>query len=406
MSHFDELIQKYCPDGVSFQALWELTSWDKRFNAVDRYKQPNVLKYYYLLASEITPLISDGGDVKLLTTNTSNLWTTEELASDWISVAEIVCIPWGGNPNVQYFKGRFVTSDNRIAVVNDPASLDTKFLFYFLLSKINIIRSFYRGSGIAHPSMSKVLDMRIPVPPLEVQREIVRVLDTFQELEAELKAELEARRNQYTHYRRELLTYDTGRSDVEFLKLAEVANFTNAKAHERVVDPEGDIALLTARFISTQGRQARYVKRSDVQTPAIRNQTALVMSDLPNGRALARAFFIDEDEKYAANQRVCLLDSKDETKVFPRFLYYIVDRNQQLLRYDSGFDQTHLSKDQILGIRIPVPAMSEQLRVVAILDKFDALVNDISVGLPAELKDRRQQYEYYRDRLLSFEAVA
>jgi type I restriction enzyme S subunit len=236
------------------------------------------------------------------------------------------------------------------------------------------------------------------------------VLDAFQELEAELEAELDAelevRREQYVYYRRELLTFDAGGSDVEFLKLAEVANFTNAKAHERVIDPEGEIALLTARFISTQGRQARYVKQVDVRTPAFRNQTALVMSDLPNGRALARAFFVDEDEKYAANQRVCLVDPKDETKVFPRFLYYILDRNQQLLRYDSGFDQTHLSKDQILGIRIPVPAMSEQLRVVAILDKFYALVNDISVGLPAELKARRQQYEYYRDRLLSFEAVA
>jgi type I restriction enzyme S subunit len=406
MSRIDDLIRQHCPNGVSFQALWELTSWDKRFNAVDSCKQPRVLKYHYLLASEMTSLISEGGDVKLLTTNTSNLWTTEELSSDWISDAEIICIPWGGNPNVQYFRGRFVTSDNRIAVVNDPSSLDTRFLYFFLLSQIDLISTFYRGSGIAHPSMSKVLDMRIPVPPLEVQQEIVRVLDNFRELEAELEAELKARREQYAHYRREILNYGTGRSDVQFLKLAEVANFTNAKAHERVVDPEGEIALLTARFISTQGRQARYVKRADVRTPAVRNQTALVMSDLPNGRALARAFFIDEDEKYAANQRVCLVDPIDETKVSPRFLYYILDRNQQLLRYDSGFDQTHLSKDQILGIRIPVPAMSEQLRAVAILDKFDALVNDIAVGLPAELNARRRQYEYYRDRLLSFGAVA
>ncbi len=224
MSKIDELIQKFCPDGVEYQYLWQLTTWDKRFNAVENEKQPKVIKYHYLLASELKPLIAEDGDVKLLTTNTSDLWTTEELAGNKISNGEVVAIPWGGNPNVQYFNGRFLTADNRIATSNNTEVLDNKFLYYFLLNNIELIGTFYRGSGIKHPSMAKVLDLKIPVPPIELQRKIIDILDKFTQLEAELEAELEARKKQYEYYRNQLLTFDdvgggtvddTGRSYVD-----------------------------------------------------------------------------------------------------------------------------------------------------------------------------------------------
>ena len=130
------------------------------------------------------------------------------------------------------------------------------------------------------------------------------------------------------------------------------------------------------------------------------------MSDLPNGKALAKTFFVDQDNRYAANQRVCLLRVKDDSLYSPRFLHYIVNRNKQLLAYDSGVDQTHLKKDWIVDIRIPVPPLEEQARIVAILDQLDALVNDLSSALPAEIQARRQQYEHYRDRLLTFREAA
>jgi type I restriction enzyme S subunit len=382
MGRIEDLIEMHCPAGVEFKSLGEVI-------------RPNFGERITKLKDSGTAFPVYGGGGESFRTNSCN--RTDDWVISRFAMSERC---------VRYVHGDFWLLDSGFSFDVLLAGVEKDYVGQILLNLQPIIYETSTTSAQKNIDIEGFKKLQIPLPPLEVQREIVRVLDAFQELEAELEAELEVRREQYVYYRRELLTYDAGGSDVEFLKLAEVANFTNAKAHERVVDPEGEIALLTARFISTQGRQARYVKQVDVRTPAVRNQTALVMSDLPNGRALARAFFIDEDEKYAANQRVCLVDPKDETKVFPRFLYYILDRNQQLLRYDSGFDQTHLSKDQILGIRIPVPAMSEQLRVVAILDKFYALVNDISVGLPAELKARRQQYEYYRDRLLSFEAVA
>jgi len=142
---------------VEWKALWQVTTWDKRFNAVDNYKQPRIIKYHYLLANEIKPLIVEGGTVKLLTTNVSNHWTTEALAADIISEGEVISIPWGGNVNVQYHKGKFLTSDNRIATSNNINFLDNKFLYYYLLNNIELLSSFYRGSGIKHPSTQSFL---------------------------------------------------------------------------------------------------------------------------------------------------------------------------------------------------------------------------------------------------------
>ena len=128
----------------------------------------------------------------------------------------------------------------------------------------------------------------------------------------------------------------------------------------------------------------------------------MVMSDLPNGRALAKCFLVTEDDKYTLNQRIGAFHVKDESVITTRFLLYVLNRNQQLLRYDNGVDQTNLRKDDILDILIPIPSLEEQERIVAVLDRFNVLCNDISEGLPAEILGRRKQYEYYRDKLLTF----
>jgi type I restriction enzyme S subunit len=132
---------------VEWKCIWEVTTWDKRFNAVDNYKQPKTIKYHHLLSNEIKPLILGKGNVRLLTTNETNLWTSEELEGSLISDSEIVAIPWGGNVVVQYYKGKFLTGDNRIAVSNDTNYLDIKFLYYYLKNNILLLESFYRGAA-------------------------------------------------------------------------------------------------------------------------------------------------------------------------------------------------------------------------------------------------------------------
>lgn len=184
--------------------------------------------------------------------------------------------------------------------------------------------------------------------------------------------------------------------------LSEVVDFQNAKPHEKLVTPDGEVALLTAGFISSEGKSLRLVRREDVLTPAFVNDVAMVMSDLPNGRALAKTFFVDANDRYAANQRVCLLRVKETAAYLPRFLHYVLNRNKQLLAYDSGYDQTHLKKDWILAIKVPCPSLAEQVRIVAILDKFDTLTTSLSEGLPREIALRKAQYEHYRNLLLGF----
>ena len=161
-------MQKLCPDGVVFRRLWEVTIWDKNFQGVEKFKQPKTIKYSVLLANQLDEMIVENGDIRLLYTGSKdNKYTNKIIAGDKINEGEIIAIPWGGTPRVQYFKGKFVTGDNRIATSCDIDVLDNKFLYYWLVDNLEVLASFYRGSGIQHPSMKEVLDMRIPVPPLK-----------------------------------------------------------------------------------------------------------------------------------------------------------------------------------------------------------------------------------------------
>lgn len=408
MSRIDDLIRQHCPNGVEFRALGEIGELvrgngmpksDFVEDGVGCIHYGQIYKYYGTWTETTISFVPPEKAARLAKVDPGDLIITNTSEN-----LDDVCktVAWLG-------AGQIVTGGHATVLKHDQ---DPKYLSYYLQTEqFHADKKRYAtGTKVIDVSAKSLAKIRILVPPLQVQREIVRVLDLFQALKAELdaglKAELEARRRQYAHYRTTLLDLQGAAEPIDRELLSSVADFVSGKAHEGVVNPEGDVALMTSRFISTSGLLARRVHRADVLTPAFRGQTALVMSDLPNGRALARAFFVDADDRYAANQRVCLLRSKDPEHVLPRFLYYMVDRHPQLLSYDSGVDQTHLKKSDILGITIPVPPLAEQERIVAILDKFDALVNDLSVRLPAELAARRKQYEYHRDRLLSFEEAA
>ena len=277
-------------------------------------------------------------------------------------------------------------------------AVDFRFV-YFAMQTIK-----YRPRDHARQWIGTYSAFKIPVPPIELQREIVKLLDAFAKLEMDLESTLEAetrlRQVQHSHRRDGVL----GRSKPSEgdVTLSDLVEFTNGKAHERLIVPDGSVALLTARFISTAGRMARCVDGEGALTPASVGDVAMVMSDLPNGRALAKCFYVEEDGKYTANQRVCLLRVRDASKLSPRWLYHFLDRNPQLLAYDNGQGQTHLKKGQILDIKVPVIPLLSQERAVATLDRLDASTSDLVASLQAERDARRQQYEYYRDRLLTF----
>lgn len=170
-------------------------------------------------------------------------------------------------------------------------------------------------------------------------------------------------------------------------RLPRVCSFYSGKAHEPFFDEDGSYICVTSRFISTQGLKVKMCSAN--LTPARRDDTLMVMSDLPNGRALARAFFVSDDAPYAVNQRVCILRPHSAV---PKFLFYLLDRTPELLRHDDGANQTHLSNADFLKPRFPIPPLEEQVAIVQYLDGqvggLNSLINEAlrSVDL---LQERR-----------------
>ncbi len=404
MSKLEHLIAELCPEGVEYKKLWEVTIWDKNFQEVEKHKQPKTIKYNYLLANKIKKLIVQNGDVKLLTTNKSNLYTKEELVSDILSEGEIVCIPWGGNPIVQYYNGKFVTSDNRIATSFDTNVLSNKYLYYFLNNNIKELSSFYRGSGIKHPSMNNVLHMEIPIPPLEVQAEIVRILDCFTELTSNLTTELTTRRQQYEYYRDSLLSKNLKYPEKT---LGDICHFVRGpfggslkkesfkKNGFAIYEQQHAIyGYFTFRYFIDEDK-FNQMKRFSVKSGD------LIMSC---SGTMGKVSIIPEDAPVGIINQALLKLTANEN-INNKYLKYCFENSITLQLNNNaqgGAIKNVASVDVLKKIKIPVPPLDEQERIVKILDRFDALCNDLSSGLPAEIKGRKQQYEYYRDKLLTF----
>lgn len=181
---------------------------------------------------------------------------------------------------------------------------------------------------------------------------------------------------------------------VEYKKLEQIITFQNGKGHEKDVNDTGEFIIVNAKFISTDGKVKKYCSRQIC--PVFKEDILMVMSDLPNGKALAKCFIVGINDKYSLNQRIGRLTVKEKEIINYKFLYYILNRNKQLLRHDNKVDQTNLKKSDILNILIPVPPLPVQEEIVRILDSF----TELKAELEEELEARKKQYEWYRDWLL------
>lgn len=148
----------------------------------------------------------------------------------------------------------------------------------------------------------------------------------------------------------------------EVARAGTVCGFASAKAHEKFVEPDGEHLCVTAKFVSTGGRSFRRCTRN--LSPAQRGDVLMVMSDLPRGRALARAYLVDDDRSYAVNQRVCILRP---VNVHPKFLVFAANRHPELLAHDDGFNQTHLPNSAFKIMRLPLPPSEEQAKIANFL---------------------------------------
>ena len=285
--------------------------------------------------------------------------------------------------------------------------LNSDFLYHYLSSQSvqNYWISKINSGSVSNLNADIIKTLPVPIPcpnnpekSLAIQDEIARILDAFTAMTAKLTAELNMRKKQYNYYRDQLLSFED--DEVEWKTLEEVAHFANGKGHEKDISENGKFIVVNSKFISTDGLVAKY---SDSQLcPLFKDDILLVMSDLPNGKALSKTFIVDEDERYTLNQRIGAITVKDKSEMWPKFLHYYLDRTPQLLKHDNGVDQTNLRKGQILEVKVPILPLQKQEHIVSILDKFDKLTKSLSEGLPHEIELRQKQYEYYRDLLLSF----
>ncbi len=387
MSRLAELIEELCPDGVEYKSIGSFAQCVA--GATPNSKDPS-------LWDGNIPWMSSGEVNKRIIRSTDRCITQRgfDSCSTKMIPAGAVVVALAGQGKTRGTVARtrieLCTNQSLCAIISD-ANVDSDFLFHYLVSQYNNLRAVSSGDGTRGGlNLKMIREYRVPVPPLEVQREIVRILDQFTMLEAELEAELEARRTQYEHYRNHLLSYESlaARGPVEIVKLGELAH------------------------IATGGRNTSDAVENGTYPFYVRSQVPLSLNEYDfdesavltagDGVGVGKVFHHVEG-KYALHQRAYRIVPNLEL-LSSRYLYHVMV--SQFGRYleSTVFHSsvTSVRKPMLERFPVAVPPMEEQDRVAEVLDRFDALVNDITSGLPAEIAARRAQYEHYRDRLLSF----
>ena len=403
MNKLSALITELCPNGVEYVPLWSVTIWDKRFNSVDRIKQPTAITYPYLLAADLFAMQQENGDVFLLSTGEQTGWTTEEIAGKYLCTGEVVTMPWGKTRPVadcaKYYRGKFVTADNRIMTSNNTSVLDNKYLYYWFISVGKVVDTFYRGSGIQHPDMAKVLDLQIPLPPLEVQREIVRILDTF--------TELTARKQQYEYYRNTLLNFDLKIPKVKLKDIA-TAFYRGFGIKRDDVSAEGVPCVRYGEIYTTYNTWfdtcVSHVDIKKVESPKYFEYGDILFAITGESiEDIAKSVAYVGHEKCLAGGDIVVMKHNQN----PRYIAHVLATQAAKAQKGKGKVKSkvvHSNVPSIENIEIPLPSLAVQERCAYLLDNFESICSDLNIGLPAEIEARKKQYEFYRDQLLTFAA--
>lgn len=402
MNEIEKLIKKLCPDGVPVKQLGEIMT-----RAHERRKADMSITQVYVVS------------------NTQGMVRAEEYRDNLIhseDTSNYTIVRQGMfayNPSRLNVGSIAMLKDETPGLVSpmyivfsvDESIVEKNFFEYYLRTdfvreKINSLKE--EGARFRF-DFSRWNRIPIPIPPIEIQNKIVEILDKFKNFNASLEAELEARKKQYAFYREQLLSFkreEKRREEnaVRFLTLGDICNFQygyTAKARS-----EGEACFIRITDISDGGLlnnfERKFVNLEKKALPYLISHGDILVAR--TGATYGKTLFYDSSLPAVFASFLIRLDL-DKSIISNRYYWHFSKSNsywEQAKKMVSSGGQPQFNANVLAKIKIPVPALEEQERIVGILDKFDRLVNDLSEGLPAEIEARRAQYAHYREKLLSF----
>lgn len=378
MGKIDELIQQYCPDGVEYVNVGDVCDIHKgvQFNKSDMKEMGS----YPVMNGGINP----SGYAEVFNEDDNTITISQGGASAGY---------------VNFLDSKFWLGAHCYALKPYSVVMN-RYLYHYIKQNEITLQQCQYGAGIPALAKSTISSLEIPLPPLPVQEAIVNILDRFAVYAAELQAELQARQQQYNYYRDTLLSFES-REDVQWVKLGEMCIYAKERIGADLMN-ENNYVSVENLLPNQRGKE----KASNV--PKEGNCIKFEPNDVLIGNIrpyLHKIWYADCVG--GTNGDVLCVRIKDDAKnvIIPRYLYCILS-SHSFFEYDNSYSKgakmPRGDKQKVMEYEFGIPSLSEQQRIVDILDRFDTLINDLSQGLPAEIEARQQQYEYYRDKLLTF----
>lgn len=390
MSELERLIQEHCPNGVEFKPL------EKCCQVLDNKRKP------------ITKSAREAGEYPYYGAN-----GIQDYVADYIFDGTFVLVgedgsvmTANGNPVVNWAEGK-IWVNNHAHIIAETDGVLLRYLYHYL--QIVDVRPLIHGN-IPKLTGGDFRALKIPVPPIEVQSEIVRILDNFTELTAELTAELTveltARKKQYEYYRDKLLHLDGEHITIQ--DLFDTRNgFTPSKDNPEFWE-NGELPWFKLDDINNKGRVLSdsylHITPKALKKSGLFPENSIIIS---TSATIGEYALITVP--FLCNQRFTCMTVKPmyREKVDIKYLmHYCPMLSKYCKEHLNQGNFASVDMKQFMKFEFVIPPLDEQKHIVEILDRFDALCNDISAGLPAEIEARQKQYEYYRDKLLTFKEMS
>lgn len=386
MKNLETLIQELCPDGVEFVKLGDVLDYEQPTKYIVKCKD---------YQNEGMPVLTAG--------QTFILGYTDETNGIYEASRENPVIIFDDfTTSFHWVDFNFKVKSSAMKMLRVSSEREVSFRFvYYAMKCIK-----YQTLEHSRQWISKYSQIEIPLPPIEVQTEIVRILDKFTSLEAELEAELDCRKRQYEYYRDKLLSFENvGGQEVEWKKMSEVCLKTS-KINWKLV--EGEYKYIDLSSVDRDNHKISDCTIINKENAPSRAQQVVKTGDILFGTTrptLMRFCYIPKEyDGEVCSTGYCVIRVNNEM-INSHFAYHFLftQKFQDYVEgHQKGASYPAISNKDVMSFELPIPSLQEQERIATILDRFESLTTSLQSGLPAEIAARRQQYEHYRDKLLTF----